>query len=111
MDLLSLPKCAAAAAATTMVVPSTAPLNPSLDSAAASSSSLAHYPSPPTTQSSLVGVLQQQLEKPISVLSCLSAAIPSVTDPALKISTTFLSAVRFLHCISSPLNTLHIIQN
>lgn len=34
-------------------------------------------------------------DKPKSVLTCLSAAIPAVTDPALKMSTNFLNAVSF----------------
>lgn len=96
MDLLSLPKCSAApapladaAVATTI---SLLPPSPSLDSSSATRSSLS---SSSSAAAAVAAVLQQQLERPISVLSCLSAAIPSVTDPALKISTNFLNAVRF----------------
>lgn len=74
MDLLSLPECASVVVTTTKKMPLS--------------------PVPYTSSTSPTVVVAQPPEKSTSVLSCLSAAIPAVTDPALKMSTSFLNAVR-----------------
>lgn len=76
MDLLSFPKYGSASAASTSV-----PTHNQTPSNGHSSSNNNNNNN------------NSNGDKPKSVLTCLSAAIPAVTDPALKMSTNFLNAV------------------